>query len=50
MHKPTIYEALREKLGREPTNSELKADVQRIKTESLIDMAEKGKLSYQRRR
>lgn len=30
MKKPTIYEALREKLGREPTNAELKADVQRI--------------------
>lgn len=28
--KPTIYEALRNRLGREPTNAELKADVARI--------------------
>jgi hypothetical protein len=28
--KPTIYEALREKLGREPTHAEVKADVFRI--------------------
>ena len=30
MRKPTIYEALRAKLGREPTNDEIKADVRRI--------------------
>jgi hypothetical protein len=28
--KPTIYEALKQKLGREPTHAELKADVKRI--------------------
>lgn len=28
MHKPTIYEALQAKLGRTPTNAEIKADVQ----------------------
>jgi hypothetical protein len=28
--KPTIYEALREKLGREPTNAELNAELRRI--------------------
>lgn len=28
--KPTIYEALKAKLGREPTNAEVKADVKRI--------------------
>jgi hypothetical protein len=28
--KPTIYEALRDKLGREPTQAEIKADVARI--------------------
>lgn len=28
--KPTIYEALKAKLGREPTHEELKADVRRI--------------------
>jgi hypothetical protein len=30
MRKPTIYEALAEKLGREPTHNELVADVKRI--------------------
>lgn len=28
--KPTIYEALRDKLGREPTNDELCAECKRI--------------------
>ena len=28
--QPTIYEALRDKLGRAPTNQELKADVNRV--------------------
>lgn len=46
----TIYEALRAKLGREPTNQELKAEVERIKENSLVDAAEKGKLSWQRKR
>ena len=30
MRKPTVYEALKEKLGREPTHDELVADVKRI--------------------
>ena len=47
--RPTIYEALALKLGRTPTNAELKADVERIKTEALIELASKGKLSFQRR-
>lgn len=46
----TIYEALRNKLGREPTNAEIKADVQRILTEALVERAERGKLSHQRRK
>ncbi len=50
MRKPTIYEALRAKLGREPTNAELKADVQRILGDGLIERATAGKLAYQRRR
>jgi aconitase B len=50
MMKQTIYAALAEKLGRTPTNEELKADVQRIKEEALVDLASKGKLSFQRRR
>jgi len=49
MRKPTIYEALHAKLGRTPTNAELKSDVDRIKTEALQDLASKGKLRFQRR-
>lgn len=48
--KPTIYEALRDKLGREPTGAELKADMQRISDESLQERAAAGKLRHQRRR
>jgi hypothetical protein len=44
----TIYQALKAKLGREPTNAELKAEVARIKTEALVDAATAGKLRYQR--
>lgn len=47
--KPTIYEALREKLGREPSHNELVADVRRILEESLIERATAGKLPHQRR-
>jgi len=47
--KLTIYESLAAKLGRIPTNAELKADVQRIKTEALVDLAGKGELSFQRK-
>lgn len=47
--KPTIYEALAEKLGREPTNAELKADVERIKAEAYVKLATAGKLTHQRR-
>lgn len=48
MHKETIYEALVRKLGRTPTNEELRADVDRIKQEALVDLAGKGKLKFQR--
>ena len=50
MHKPTIYEALREKLGREPTRAELKAEVRRIGDEALVQLASAGKLRHQRKR
>lgn len=50
MRKPTIYEALAAKLGRVPTHAELKADVKRILAEGLIELAEKGKLPYQKKR
>lgn len=46
----TIYAALAAKLGRIPTNAELKADVQRILREGLQEMAANGKLPHQRRR
>lgn len=48
--KPTIYEVLRDKLGREPTNEELKADVKRILEEGTRELALKGKLPHQRKR
>lgn len=49
MRKPTIYEALVDKLGRIPTNAELKADVERILEESLVERATQGRTQYQRR-
>lgn len=49
MRKPTIYEALREKLNREPSHAELVSDVKRILTEGMIERAERGKLSHQRK-
>lgn len=49
MRKPTIYEALRAKLGRIPTNAELKADVERIKREAVEELASKGRLWFQRK-
>ena len=48
--KPTIYEALKAKLGREPTNDELCADCKRIIGEALVERAEAGKLAHQRKR
>lgn len=50
MIKPTIYQALCTKLGRIPTNDEIKADVQRIKQEAVVELANKGKLPHQRRK
>jgi hypothetical protein len=46
----TIYAALVTKLGRPPTNAELKADVERIKTETTQELAAAGKLRFQRRK
>lgn len=46
----TIYESLRQRLGREPTNAELKAEIARIKEESLVETAEAGQLPHQRKR
>lgn len=46
--KPTIYEVLRDKLGREPTHAELCADVKRILQEGTVELAMAGKLKHQR--
>ena len=45
----TIYAALEAKLGRRPTPNELRAEVDRIRTEALIEVATKGRLRHQRR-
>jgi hypothetical protein len=46
----TIYATLETKLGRRPTSNELRAEVDRIRTEALIEVATKGRLPHQRRR
>ena len=48
--KPTIWEALADRLGREPTHAEACAEVRRILTEGLVDLAECGALPHQRKR
>lgn len=50
VYRPTIYDALKAKLGRTPTHAELKTEVKRILAEQLIESAEAGKLAHQRRR
>jgi hypothetical protein len=47
-HKPTIYEALTARLGREPTGDELRAEMRRISDEALVEAAAAGKLRFQR--
>lgn len=47
---PTIYEALRAKLGREPTHRELCDDVRRILREGAQELAARGQLRHQRGR
>lgn len=49
-HKPTIYEVLKAKLGREPTHRELCDDVKRILRDGYCELAAKGKLLHQRKR
>jgi hypothetical protein len=46
--RPTIYTALKLKLGREPSHRELCDDVRRILTEGLCEMAGRGQLRWQR--
>lgn len=45
----TIWNVLARKLGREPTNAEAAAEVRRIMQEVTIEMAEAGKLRFQRK-
>ena len=45
----TIYDQLKARLGREPTTTELREEVSRIKTEALEDAAARGRLHWQRK-
>jgi hypothetical protein len=53
MRQPTIYEAVKTKLGREPNHVELTAEVRRILQEAaderLVAQAEAGRLPHQRK-
>lgn len=44
----TIWGRLAEKLGREPTHAEAKAEVRRIMEEVTVSLAEAGRLPHQR--
>lgn len=46
----TIYNRLAARLGREPTDAEVRAELNRIMTEARVAMAEQGKLPHQRKR
>jgi hypothetical protein len=46
----TIWGKLAERLGREPTDAEVKAEISRILTEGVMEAAMAGKLPHQRRR
>jgi hypothetical protein len=43
-----IWNRLAMRLGREPTHAEAKAEVQRILSETTVDLASAGKLKHQR--
>jgi hypothetical protein len=45
----TIYSRLAAKLGRMPTDAEVKADIARIRQDALIELASQGKLPHQRK-
>jgi hypothetical protein len=49
MRKPTIYEVLRDRLGRNPTDTECVVEVRRILEEAYVERATHGKLKRQRR-
>jgi hypothetical protein len=45
----TIHNRLKARLGREPSNAELRAEVSRILSEAERERAEQGKMRHQRR-
>lgn len=45
----TIWNRLAARLGREPTHAEACAEVKRIMDETQVELAEQGKLPFQRR-
>lgn len=46
----TIWNKLAVKLGREPTNAEAIAEVRRIMSAVQVELADAGKLPFQRKR
>lgn len=46
----TIWNKLAARLGREPTNAEVAAEVRRILDESNVLLAARGRLPHQRKR
>ena len=46
----TIYNVMARKLGREPTDAEIRSELKRIGESVLVDMASRGTLPHQRRR
>lgn len=51
MRKPTIWENLVKKLGRDPTNAECRDECRRIIAEGVAEArATQGKLRHQRRK
>ncbi len=46
----TIANKLAARLGREPTNEELREEVRRILNDGLVELAGRGKLPHQRRK
>lgn len=45
----TIWNRLAARLGRQPTNDEVRTEVRRIMSEATVDLADAGKLPFQRK-
>lgn len=45
----SIYDSLAKRLGRKPTNDEVRAEVRRIIREAYEDVAQAGRLPHQRK-